>query len=632
MAGHERAADDVQVVVELGETNVWVTLSTPSGAVAPPGFEQTGTSGRLPAGAAVAPDGSWRWGVERGKLTEGVVVSGFLARVDDPVPLVVDGHRCPATELVARQVEHVVRLASDGRRPSLVSVVHPDEMSHRSVRAISSALELDAPVRWVTRAEAAVTAAASAGDLDAGDVVACLHVGGAGCAASVWSVDDAPRRLGPVRSEPSCAGAALDDQVVRAVESSASPTARGPRAELRSVCSSAKARLSCETAVDVPVGDTVVRLVRTELEEISAPLLARQLDTLADALALAGVEASTVRSIVLTGGSAAAPGLVEAAGSRFDAPATVVDRLGPVLGHDTAAAEAARARAVPAEVQETRVAAPTPAGAGGWVRAARDRLSARWPMPAVPSLLPGRRPVVAGAVAVLAFAAVALGAVVQQASVMGMLAAALGAGDRAGGLSASTLARGAIGPLVAVGPDVARGVKGVIAVATDAVSDGDDAGDGDDGTQSDGTESARGEDPGATGTSAGGTQPTRGGTGTGTQAGGPRPTTPGGTSTPPSSGGATTPSDPTPSPSAPGASDPDPVPEPTTPAPDPTPVPDPPSEPVGDPDPDPAPDPTPDPDPPAEPVGDPETPPPGDGGATNEPTGSAEAGDAGPQG
>ncbi len=466
------ADDDIQVVVELGETNIWVTLVTKRGRHAPSELTRVGDAGCVPAGVAVDTDGTWRWGVDRHSSDAGaLVIGGFLSRVDDVVPLVIDSVRIPATELVAGQVSHVVTLATTGHRePSLVTIVHPDEMSARARQAIGTAVSVAAPIRWVGRAEAAIAAACANGDLEPHDVVASLHVGGSTCVASVWSSELPPRRLGPFRTESACAGSALDDRLVGTLIASHTAPTTQSRIALWSACSEAKVLLSSQTSADLRVGDTPVRLVRTELEEISAPLRERQLEALADALALAGVETSSLRTVLLTGGAAAAPGVVSAAGARFDAPAWVVGRLAATVGHDAQAATVAAERTAKRRaLEEASQTAALPLGVTERFRAALDRLGAHVSLSPSSGQPPARVPVALALTAVVALTTVAGAAAMQQARVVGVLASALGSGGGDVRDAPQALARGVLGPLVAPGPIMRDQVRAVIETTTEAV-------------------------------------------------------------------------------------------------------------------------------------------------------------------
>jgi Hsp70 protein len=326
-----------EVVVELGETNLWVSVER-AGVVTRPVLGHDGEPGQFPAVVRFSGAGQWCWGV-RGSVRPGdVELSHLLSRVDDPVPLVVAGRPLLGAEAVARQLAALWHRISPPA-PSRLTLVHPVDLSRRGRASVEHQLADLLPaaiaVRWVSRAAAAVGAVAECADLDPQDRVGILHVGG----SSVEAVVGTPADLSAgdaytVRVDRGGAGRAVDDALVRALSSPGIGDADRPLADLSSLrreCERAKIALSTETAVDLDVAGMPVRLVRADVEEQSARLLARQLDALDTARAQSGSNASPLRLILLVGGAAAAPALVEAASARFDLPVIAVPRLGEAL-------------------------------------------------------------------------------------------------------------------------------------------------------------------------------------------------------------------------------------------------------------------------------------------------------------
>ena len=66
--------EDVQVVVDLGNTHVRVMSVTPDGA-SPPATRVLDMDGRMPALVGCAADGTWSWGVDRARGR--TVIGGF---------------------------------------------------------------------------------------------------------------------------------------------------------------------------------------------------------------------------------------------------------------------------------------------------------------------------------------------------------------------------------------------------------------------------------------------------------------------------------------------------------------------------------------------------------------------------
>jgi hypothetical protein len=327
-----------EIVVELGETNLWVTLER-AGTFSRPELVRGAAPGQFPADLRVTEAGRWFWGAQRVRAGD-VLVSNILSRADDPVPMVVAGQVIGGAEMLARQVATLFSLVKPGA-PSRLTLVHPVDLSPRGRMAVEShllrRLPADTRVRWISRAEAVVAAAPECADLAAGDRVGILHVGGSCVEAAVWRQSSASSgEVVAVRVDRGNAGHAVDDALLGALchgtglgRSQERPSVDLPR--VRRACERAKISLSAETAADVDVDGVPVRMVRSDVEELSARLLARQLDILGTAVSRSDQDAAPVRMILLVGGAASAPSLVEAASDRFDVPVIAVPRVGDRL-------------------------------------------------------------------------------------------------------------------------------------------------------------------------------------------------------------------------------------------------------------------------------------------------------------
>ncbi len=330
------------VVVELGETNLWVTMVR-AGRFSRPGLVKGAAPGQFPADLRVTESGRWFWGSRHQLHSSDIVVANVLSRVDDPVPMIVGREAVDGAEMVARQLATLFKLVKPVA-PSGLTLVHPVDLSARGRTAVERHLSRRLPdgtvITWISRAAAAVAAAPGC-ELSAGDRVGILHVGGSSVEAAVWrQSDSAAGDVVAVRVDRGAAGHAVDDVLLAALCSGVGfgrpvgpPNPDLPR--LRRGCERAKVALSTETAVDVDVDGTPVRMVRSDLEELSARLLRRQLDTLEAALARSEDEQAPLRRIVLLGGAAAAPSLVQAAGARFEVPVLAVPRVSDAMAKGT---------------------------------------------------------------------------------------------------------------------------------------------------------------------------------------------------------------------------------------------------------------------------------------------------------
>ncbi len=348
------------VVVELGGTNLWVSVHSPGGRVTRPALVAGRPDGQFPAALRVTSSGRWFWGAHRRYADDEVLVTDILSRVDDPVPLVVGSSRVPAAYLVAQQVSTLYQAVATGSRHRLV-LVHPVDLSERGRAMVEDELRrrlpAGTPVAWVSRAAAAVGALPECDELVEGDVVGVLHLGGTTSEAVAWRQSATGGSIGPATVDRGHAGHALDDTLLTAVlptEARRSDDAPVDVAHLRAACAHAKVLLSSETAADVDVAGRPVRLVRGEVEELTRRLLARQLDTLGAVLAHQPPSAA-VRFVVLVGGGAGAPYLVEAASERFDVPVLSIPRVGEALS--------VSALPTPSGAEATAVDRPEPGGA-----------------------------------------------------------------------------------------------------------------------------------------------------------------------------------------------------------------------------------------------------------------------------
>lgn len=359
--GDERDAKVMtHVVVELGGTNLWVSVHSPGGRVTRPALVAGRPDGQFPAALRVTSSGRWFWGAHRRHADDEVLVTDILSRVDDPVPLVVGSSRVPAAYLVAQQVSTLYQAVATGSRHQLV-LVHPVDLSERGRAMVEDELRrrlpAGTPVAWVSRAAAAVGALPECDELVEGDVVGVLHVGGTTSEAVAWRQSATGGSIGTATVDRGHAGHALDDTLLTAVlptEARRSDDAPVDVAHLRAACAHAKVLLSSETAADVDVAGRPVRLVRGEVEELTRRLLARQLDTLGAVLAHQPPSAA-VRFVVLVGGGAGAPYLVEAASERFDVPVLSIPRVGEALS--------VSALPTPSGAEATAVDRPEPEGA-----------------------------------------------------------------------------------------------------------------------------------------------------------------------------------------------------------------------------------------------------------------------------
>ena len=315
----------------------------------------------------------------------GMVLSGFVDRVGDPVPLVAeDGATYPAEQLLVEALESMAGLSSPAPRTSIPDVVIavPSYWSPAMSGALQATLGASevlnpggvAP-RVIPDAVAALTALNVNPGIDRRGTVALLDFGGGGTsitladAASAFDVIDGTDRI------PEFAGDQIDQLLLSHVlegitgDGDVDPgqtAAVGSLAPLREQCRSAKERLSRETVteltVDLPNHRADIRVTRDELED----LVGRQLDgvvaALEDMLARNNIGWDAVSAVALAGGGASIPLVVQRLSERSQA--AVVTSAQPGLDAGVGAALLA-AQLREADIA-TGVAPVAPAPALAW--------------------------------------------------------------------------------------------------------------------------------------------------------------------------------------------------------------------------------------------------------------------------
>ncbi|WP_433363897.1 Hsp70 family protein [Actinoplanes sp. CA-142083] len=329
----------------------------------------------------------------RGEEQPGRLAREFKRRVGDPVPLLVGGSPYPAHALLARQLEHVLAVATAAEQgpPASVVLTCPANWGPYKRDLLEQSARLaDAP-RVVLRSEpeaAAISYAASEHMAD-GDVVAVYDLGGGTFDAAVLRrTASGFELLGSPEGIEQLGGADFDEAVFDHVIRLLPPDRlTGDDAELlpaltrlRRDCVDAKEALSFDTEVMIPVAlpglHTRVRLTRREFEEMIAPALQETVRALARALRSANVAPDQLRVVLLAGGSSRIPLAGALVGEAFERP-VVVD---PDPEHSIALGAARLTGALPTPAP----ARPAPAAPAPAAPAPAPPVSAS-PAPAAPA-------------------------------------------------------------------------------------------------------------------------------------------------------------------------------------------------------------------------------------------------------
>ena len=337
---------------------------------------------------------------ENPNLTEpGVVLSGFVERVGDPVPLVAsDGSTHAADRLLVEALEAMAHTVDDGTAmsrsreeqkagPSQVAIAVPAHWGPAVLGALRGALRTKpylspngvAPALLSDAVTALAALNASPGLPDSG-VVALLDFGGSGTSITLA---DAANNLQPVDETvryTEFSGAQIDQALLTHVltdiyQSSAADTAStaavGALSRLRDQCRHAKERLSAETATELtaelPGFHSNIRVTRAELENLIGGPLAGVIGALEELLQRNGIPAASLSAVATVGGGAAIPLITQRLSEHFRVP--VVTTPGPALNSAAGAALLA-ARGPGADAPTGSAAAATDETATGMATAA----------------------------------------------------------------------------------------------------------------------------------------------------------------------------------------------------------------------------------------------------------------------
>ncbi|HEX3285762.1 MAG TPA: Hsp70 family protein [Mycobacterium sp.] len=256
-------------------------------------------------------------------LDRGLVLSGFVDRVGDPIPMVAqDGSRHRPEILLVEALDALARSAANGAPVSEVAVTVPAHWRPQVVETMRAALRSKPGLRrspLVSDATAALTALRSDPGLPSSGVIVLCDFGGSGTSITlVDAAKDAP--IGETVRVPDFSGDHIDQailtkvvaEIFEATDADPSGTAMvGSLARLRDECRRAKERLSDETAtgivVDLPGLETTVRMTRMELDDLIDGQLSEFVAVLVDTLDRHRVSLASISAVATVGGGARIP-------------------------------------------------------------------------------------------------------------------------------------------------------------------------------------------------------------------------------------------------------------------------------------------------------------------------------------
>ncbi|WNG93259.1 Hsp70 family protein [Mycobacterium sp. ITM-2016-00318] len=267
----------------------------------------------------------------------GVVLSGFVDRVGDPVPLVAEDGSSHSAEQVLVEALDAMTNAVGGGRPVAIAV--PAHWGPAVVGALRGALRDKpnlspggVPAALIPESVAALTALQAAPGLPAG-VIALVDLGGSGTSISLADANENLTPVGETVRYAEFSGDQIDQAILNHVilgvadANNADPAgtaAVGSLTRLRDECRQAKERLSADTATAVPVDlpgfSSDVRLTRAELDNLIAGPLAGLLAAVAETLERNNIAPSALAGVTTVGGGAGIPLVTQRLSEQFRVP------------------------------------------------------------------------------------------------------------------------------------------------------------------------------------------------------------------------------------------------------------------------------------------------------------------------
>ncbi|KUH72446.1 Hsp70 family protein [Mycolicibacterium novocastrense] len=322
-------------------------------------------------------------------VPDGTVMSGFVERVGDDVPLVAaDGSSHSADRLLVAALADLVE--GSGPASSDVSIAVPAHWGPATLRTLRSALRghplfgADATItRLVSDAKASLTALQSDLGLPAQGVVTLVDFGGGATSITLADAGDAFEPIDETTRHTEFSGDLVDQALLSHIlaglagsgaDDPLSTAAVGSLSRLRDECRNAKEQLSTHEATDVdvqlPDHHLAVRVTRDELEALVAPKLDSVLVAIDDTLQRNRFDWKDIAALVVAGGGAGMPLIRRRLAERSGMPVFATPQPGldaakgaALIGAYTSAAEARTGLApvTPADAPTGLAPAPQPA-------------------------------------------------------------------------------------------------------------------------------------------------------------------------------------------------------------------------------------------------------------------------------
>ncbi|HEX2284038.1 MAG TPA: Hsp70 family protein, partial [Mycobacterium sp.] len=316
----------------------------------------------------------------------GNVLTGFVERVGDPVPLVAaDGSPHRGERVLVEALDAMARTV-DGGAPIAIAV--PAHWGPATVGALRGALRAKpslapngVPAALIPDSVAALSALQAAPGLPSNGVVVLCDFGGSGTSITLADAGSNFDTIGETVRYPDFSGDQIDQALLNHVVAGiadannadpASTAAVGSLARLRNECRLAKERLSAETATvvpaDLPGYTSDVRVTRTELEQLIAEPLAGVINTVEETLQRNNIPVANVSAVATVGGGANIPLVTQQLSTRLRAPVvtTPQSQLNVAAGAALVADAADAATGMAAAADAPTGMAPTSMSAAAW--------------------------------------------------------------------------------------------------------------------------------------------------------------------------------------------------------------------------------------------------------------------------
>ncbi|HXL61469.1 MAG TPA: Hsp70 family protein, partial [Mycobacterium sp.] len=323
----------------------------------------------------------------------GLVLSGFVERVGDPVPLVAaDGSPHRGERVLVEALDAMARTVGSGAPIAIAVPAHWDAGTvgalRGALRAKPSLAPNGVPAALIPDSVAALAALQAAPGLPSNGVVALVDLGGSGTSVTLADAGSNFDQIGETVRYPDFSGDQIDQALLNHVvagigeANNADPTGTlglGSLARLRDEARQAKERLSAETETvvpaEVPGFNSDIRVTRNELEGLISEPLAGLLNIIEETLQRNNIPTSDVTAVATVGGGANIPRVTQQLSERLRAPVvtTPQSQLNVAAGAALVADRGLEADA-PTGMAPTGLAAaadaPTGMAAAGWAAGA----------------------------------------------------------------------------------------------------------------------------------------------------------------------------------------------------------------------------------------------------------------------